>query len=73
MVDTGAASHRRSATISYYFGSNIPGKPRALPAEHGRPPEALRDRAEVVADDYKAFEMSTASTSTGSFRLSRSG
>ncbi len=38
----GRRASPRSATSSYFFGTNIPGKPRRVPAELRRPPEALQ-------------------------------
>ena len=42
----GRGGRRRSATSSYYFGTNIPGKPRTLPAERGRPAKLFKEIAD---------------------------
>ena len=43
MVDKGAAV-TTFGTIGQYVGIEHPGQAAALPAEHGRPPQALRDQ-----------------------------
>ena len=40
---------------SYYFGANIPGKPRRYLLNAAGRPKLLSDVADVVASDYKAF------------------
>jgi cation diffusion facilitator CzcD-associated flavoprotein CzcO len=57
MVETAAAFSPFSAK-SYFFGTNIPGKPvRFLLNPMGRP-KMLEMMADVVANDYKAMELS---------------
>jgi cation diffusion facilitator CzcD-associated flavoprotein CzcO len=57
MIDRGA-SRGPFSEISYYFGSNIPGKPRKYLLNSGGRPKLFAMIDEVVADDYKAFRMS---------------
>jgi len=60
MVDKGAAV-TTFGTIGQYVGSNIPGKPRRYLLNTGGRLKLFEIRAEVVADDYQAYEMSKAS------------
>ena len=59
MVDKGA---RRTTfgTIGQYVGGNIPGKPRRYLLNTGGRPKLFEIIADVVKDDYQAFEMSKA-------------
>jgi len=60
MVNTTAAMSPFSE-ISYFYGTNIPGKPvRFLLNPAGRP-KLLEMMAEVVANDYRAMELSRSS------------
>ena len=43
---------------SYYFGTNVPGKPRRFLLNSGGRPKLFREIARVVEDDYKAFRLS---------------
>jgi hypothetical protein len=60
MVDKGAAV-TTFGTIGQYVGSNIPGKPRRYLLNAGGRLKLFEIRADVVANDYRAFEMSKAS------------
>jgi len=57
MVDKGAAA-TTFGTIGQYVGSNIPGKPRRYLLNTGGRLKLFEIRADVVANDYKAYEMS---------------
>ncbi len=59
MVDKGAAV-TTFGTIGQYVGSNIPGKPRRYLLNTGGRMKLFQISAEVVADDYRAYEMSKA-------------
>jgi cation diffusion facilitator CzcD-associated flavoprotein CzcO len=54
MVDRGAAQSP-FGEISYFFGSNIPGKPRKYLLNSGGRPKLFKEIARVKADDYQAF------------------
>jgi cation diffusion facilitator CzcD-associated flavoprotein CzcO len=43
---------------SYYFGSNIPGKPRRYLLNSGGRPKLFKEIARVVETDYEAFRLS---------------
>jgi cation diffusion facilitator CzcD-associated flavoprotein CzcO len=60
MVDTGAAMSPFGES-SYYFGSNIPGKPRRYLLNSGGRPKLFKEIARVVESDYAAFRMARAS------------
>ena len=60
MVDKGAAK-TTFGTIGQYVGGNIPGKPRRYLLNTGGRPKLFEVIADVVANDYGAFEMSRAS------------
>jgi cation diffusion facilitator CzcD-associated flavoprotein CzcO len=59
MVDKGAAV-TTFGTIGQYVGSNIPGKPRRYLLNTGGRMKLFEIRDDVVANDYRAFEMTTA-------------
>ncbi len=59
MVDKGAAM-TTFGTIGQYVGSNIPGKPRRYLLNTGGRLKLFAVSADVVADDYRAYEMSKA-------------
>jgi cation diffusion facilitator CzcD-associated flavoprotein CzcO len=59
MVDRGA-SQSPFGEISYYFGSNIPGKPRRYLLNSGGRPKLFKDIARVRDSDYAAFRLSSA-------------
>jgi len=54
MVDTDAALSP-FVESSYFYGSNVPGKPRRYLINPGGRPKLLRMMAEVVENDYKGF------------------
>jgi len=56
MVDRGAAKSSFGES-SYFFGSNIPGKPRKYLLNSGGRPKLFSVIAEVVESDYAAFRM----------------
>jgi cation diffusion facilitator CzcD-associated flavoprotein CzcO len=63
MIDTGAAMSP-FGEISYYFGSNIPGKPRRYLLNSGGRPKLLKEIRRVRQNDYQAFRLSGSSDST---------
>jgi cation diffusion facilitator CzcD-associated flavoprotein CzcO len=58
MVDRGAARAPSFGVSSYYFGSNIPGKPRKYLLNSAGRPKLFAEIAEVRASDYRAFTLS---------------
>ena len=68
MVDKGAAV-TTFGTVGQYVGSNIPGKPRRYLLNTGGRMKLFEIRDAVVADGYRAFELSV---TPASFRQSRS-
>jgi cation diffusion facilitator CzcD-associated flavoprotein CzcO len=73
MVDKGAAV-TTFGTIGQYVGSNIPGKPRRYLLNTGGRQKLFQVRDQVVADHYRAFEMTAApDAATPALRRSRSG
>jgi cation diffusion facilitator CzcD-associated flavoprotein CzcO len=63
MIDTGAAFSPFGES-SYYFGSNIPGKPRRYLLNSGGRPKLFKEMARVRANDYEAFSLSSSSLSS---------
>ena len=61
MVDRGAASASFGES-SYYFGTNIPGKPRRYLLNSGGRPKLFKEIADVEANDYKGFTLSRSKT-----------
>ena len=59
MVDKGA-QRTTFGTIGQYVGGNIPGKPKRYLLNTGGRPKLFEIIADVVKDDYQAFEMSKA-------------
>ena len=57
MVDAGAAMSPFGES-SYFFGSNIPGKPRKYLLNSGGRPKLFKEIARVRGNDYKAFRLS---------------
>jgi cation diffusion facilitator CzcD-associated flavoprotein CzcO len=57
MVDRGAALSP-FGEISYYFGSNIPGKPRKYLLNSGGRPKLFKEFARVRASGYRDFTLS---------------
>jgi hypothetical protein len=60
MVDRGAASPLSFGEKSYYFGTNIPGKPRKYLLNSAGRPKLFSIIADVVANDYDSFTFSQA-------------
>jgi len=60
MIDSGAAMSP-FGEISYYFGSNIPGKPRRYLLNSGGRPKLLKEIRRVFATDFEAFTLSRCS------------
>jgi cation diffusion facilitator CzcD-associated flavoprotein CzcO len=58
MVNRGATRSPSFGESSYYFGSNIPGKPRKYLLNSGGRPKLFKEIGKVVGDDYKAFRLS---------------
>jgi cation diffusion facilitator CzcD-associated flavoprotein CzcO len=47
---------------SYYFGANIPGKPRRYLLNSGGRPKLFKEIAKVIESDYKAFRLSSSTS-----------
>ena len=58
MVDKAATMPPSFGECSYYFGTNIPGKPRRYLLNAGGRPKLFKEIARVRENDYKAFRMS---------------
>ncbi len=58
MVDRWAQQPPSFGESSYYFGSNIPGKPRRYLINAGGRPKLFTEIAKVIDSDYKAFRLS---------------
>ena len=56
MVDRGASSSPFGES-SYYFGTNIPGKPRKYLLNSGGRPKLFKEFARVRDTDYEAFRI----------------
>jgi hypothetical protein len=61
MVDDGAAMSPFGES-SYYFGTNVPGKPRKYLLNSGGRPKLFKEMKRVVDTDYVAFSLSRPST-----------
>ncbi len=57
MVDTWASASSFTEK-SYYYGTNIPGKPRRYLLNSGGRPKLFKEIARVKATDYEAFRLS---------------
>ena len=60
MVDTWASASSFTEK-SYYYGTNIPGKPRRYLLNSGGRPKLFKEIARVKATDYEAFRLSRSS------------
>jgi hypothetical protein len=60
MIDSGAGASPFGER-SYFFGSNIPGKPRKYLLNSGGRPKLFAVIADVVESDYKAFKLARSS------------
>ncbi|HVJ97318.1 MAG TPA: NAD(P)/FAD-dependent oxidoreductase, partial [Acidimicrobiia bacterium] len=58
MIDTAAKLPQSFGESSYYFGTNIPGKPRKYLLNAGGRPKLFKEIARVKATDYEAFILS---------------
>ncbi len=58
MIDDGA-SMSPFGEISYYFGTNIPGKPRRYLLNSGGRPKLLKEIRRVFDNDFEAFALSS--------------
>jgi cation diffusion facilitator CzcD-associated flavoprotein CzcO len=63
MIDRGA-SKSTFGEISYYFGTNIPGKPKKYLLNSGGRPKLFAMIDEVVTTDYRAFRLWRAADSS---------
>jgi cation diffusion facilitator CzcD-associated flavoprotein CzcO len=57
MIDRGANRKPSFGTSSYYFGANVPGKPRKYLLNSAGRPKLLSMIAELVDNDYKSFRL----------------
>jgi hypothetical protein len=74
MVDRGAGRAPSFGESSYYFGANIPGKPRKYLLNSAGRPKLFKEIAKVVEDYYKAFRLSrSASPETPPLRATAAG
>ncbi|HEX4015238.1 MAG TPA: NAD(P)/FAD-dependent oxidoreductase [Frankiaceae bacterium] len=55
MIDRGAGRKPSFGASSYYFGANIPGKPRKYLLNSAGRPKLFKEMAKVIANDYRAF------------------
>jgi hypothetical protein len=62
MVDRGATKPPSFGPSSYYFGANIPGKPRRYLLNSGGRPKLFKEIARVVDTEYAAFRLSRSSS-----------
>jgi len=60
MVDRGA-EHATFGKASYFFGTNIPGKPQKYLLNSGGRPKLFKEIARVLDTDYAAFRLSRSS------------
>ena len=58
MVDRGATRAPSFGESSYYFGSNIPGKPRKYLLNSAGRPKLFKEIAKVIETDYASFMLS---------------
>ena len=63
MVDTAAEMPPSFGESSYYFGSNIPGKPRRYLLNAGGRPKFFKEIARVRGNDYQSFRLSRSASS----------
>jgi cation diffusion facilitator CzcD-associated flavoprotein CzcO len=68
MVDRGATRSPSFGERSYYFGTNIPGKPRKYLLNSGGRPKLFKEMAKVVETGYGAFVLSRRGPSDGGDR-----
>jgi cation diffusion facilitator CzcD-associated flavoprotein CzcO len=58
MIDRNGARKPSFGTASYYFGSNVPGKPRKYLLNAAGRPKLFEMIAEIVASEYQPFVLS---------------
>jgi hypothetical protein len=58
MVDTASHQPPSFGESSYYFGTNIPGKPKRYLLNAGGRPKLFKEIARVKSNDYAAFTLS---------------
>jgi cation diffusion facilitator CzcD-associated flavoprotein CzcO len=61
MVDRGAGRAPSFGESSYYFGANVPGKPRKYLLNSAGRPKLFKEIARVIENDYKAFRLASSS------------
>ena len=61
MIDRGAESPLSFGEKSYYFGTNIPGKPKRYLLNSGGRPKFFSIAADTVTNDYDSFSLSRTS------------
>jgi cation diffusion facilitator CzcD-associated flavoprotein CzcO len=64
MIDRWATRAPSFGEISYYFGTNVPGKPRKYLLNSAGRPKLFAEIDKVLESDYRAFRQSNASEST---------
>ena len=64
MIDRWATRAPSFGESSYYFGSNIPGKPRKYLLNSAGRPKLFAEIDKVVETDYQAFTLSRSSERT---------
>jgi cation diffusion facilitator CzcD-associated flavoprotein CzcO len=62
MVDRGATRSPSFGERSYYFGTNVPGKPRKYLLNSGGRPKLFKEIARVKAEEYGMFVLSGSPT-----------
>ncbi|GIU86508.1 MAG: steroid monooxygenase [Acidimicrobiia bacterium] len=65
MIDRNAARPPSFGAASYYFGANIPGKPRRYLLNAAGRPKLHAMIAEIVANDFRPFRFAPAPAGTG--------
>jgi cation diffusion facilitator CzcD-associated flavoprotein CzcO len=65
MIDRAATKPPSFGPNSYYFGSNIPGKPRRYLLNAAGRPKLFKEIARVRSNEYEAFQLSRSADSTG--------
>jgi cation diffusion facilitator CzcD-associated flavoprotein CzcO len=71
MVDRGATMPPSFGSSSYYFGSNIPGKPRRYLLNSAGRPKLFKEIARVIDTDYAPFRLSRSRSHGGDGRERR--
>ena len=71
MIDRGAESPLSFGEKSYYYGTNIPGKPKRYLLNSAGRPKFFSVVADVVANDYDSFASRSAPETAPRRALSR--